>query len=211
MNPHVQRVLVLFEQHRFGEAELEIQHLLGLNPHDATAHAMAGLCLYLQHRDVDAVAHARESLRLAPNMAGYDTVTRVLLNHCESGQAHEPVGYRRQQGWADMITPEPASFMGVAPSRVDFLAPTAEIEAFLERWQQFLETSKPELVSLHGPSRKAGTDRRCAGRAAAVRKPVSLLSQIRPARCDHSGHRQCKSRPSGARVGPSGTYRSRPD
>jgi len=197
MNPHVQHALVLFEQHRFGEATMEIQHLLGENPHDATAHAMAGLCLYLQHRPADAVAHARESLRLAPDMAGYDTVTRVLSNHNPPRQAFQTGGHLRlgSHGLTSMRQQGLASGFNRALAPVHFLAPTAEIQSFLERWRHLLATSNPQLGTLTSSCHHADSEQRCAGRATAARKPLSLLSRIRHVENTRSGFRHSQSRP----------------
>ncbi len=186
MNPHVRRALALFEQQRFGEAEGEILQLLGVNPADSAAHALMGLCVYLQGRRAEAVTHARESLGLSRGTSGYESVTRALLDRSASLQ-NRGVSVGTLQSPGRFAQPRSASSMraafapalGVESSSVDFLAPTAEIESFLERWYHLLEASLPSLGRSNVRYRGVSNPRQSVRNAAVARKPLARSNRIR--------------------------------
>ena len=206
MNPHAQHALVLFEQHRFGEAESQIELLLTANPDDSTAHAMMGLCLYLQHRGADAVTHARQSLALSPDLAGYDRVTRALMDLALSLQA-QPAGCFLYPGLAGGARSSSAPSLSLAQLSVDHVSPPSVIESFLEHWRQLLEASVPGLSGLNPRPQEAASPQRCVCRKATARKPLSLLRQGRFASCNLPALRHGESRSCGRPVERHGAFR----
>lgn len=205
MNPHVRRALALFERQRFAEAESEIQQLLAVNPADSAAHAMMGLCLYLQDRRAEAVTHARESLGLARGMSGYQSVTCALLNRSPSVQAPQSFGRLAHPPSARRMRAALAPALGVDSSSVDFLAPTAEIESFLEGWYQLLEASLPSLGGSNVRYRETPKSRRSVGSATVATKMLSRSRRIPLA------GRSLSARRLGRKVTPRGSsFRLRP-
>ena len=62
-----QRALILQQQGRFAEAEREWRQALGLNPHDARAHAMLAFCLAERKAYAEASHEADAAVGLAPD------------------------------------------------------------------------------------------------------------------------------------------------
>src|SRR5579871_5018208 len=67
MNPNLQRGLLLYQQSRYEMAENELRQALALDPRDAYAHALLGLCL--SHRELfkEATEEAQQAIHLSPD------------------------------------------------------------------------------------------------------------------------------------------------
>ena len=69
MNPAYQRALLLHQQRRFADAERELKEVLGSDPHNASAHAMLGLCLAERKELQQASAEAEAAVGLEPDLS----------------------------------------------------------------------------------------------------------------------------------------------
>jgi tetratricopeptide (TPR) repeat protein len=67
MNPNLERAILLFQQSRYEMAETELAQALGIDPHDAYAHALLGLCLAQRDQFEDATAEVRQAIHLQPD------------------------------------------------------------------------------------------------------------------------------------------------
>ncbi len=67
MNPNVQRGLLLYQQSRHELAESELRQGLAIDPRDAFAHALLGLCLSKREQFKEATDEAQQAIHLAPD------------------------------------------------------------------------------------------------------------------------------------------------
>lgn len=68
MNPHLERGLLLIQQSRYDLAEAELRQSLGLDPHDAYAHALLALCLLHREKFQEATEEASQAIHLSPDL-----------------------------------------------------------------------------------------------------------------------------------------------
>jgi len=68
MNPHLERGLLLIQQSRYDLAEAELRQSLGLDPHDAYAHALLALCLLHREKFQEATEEAGQAIHLSPDL-----------------------------------------------------------------------------------------------------------------------------------------------
>ena len=90
MNVALQRGLLLLQQSRFEQAEAELRQALGVDPHDAHAHALLALCLVERKKFDEATAEARQAVHLSPDFSfAHYAHARVLYerNHYPEAQA----------------------------------------------------------------------------------------------------------------------------
>ena len=88
-----QRALILQQQRRYAEAEREWRQVLGLNPHDARAHAMLALCLAERKDYAQASYEADVSVGLAPDEPFAHYVrAKVLCDRNDHEAAAEAIG-----------------------------------------------------------------------------------------------------------------------
>ena len=68
MNPNLQRAQLLFQQSRYDLAETELRQALSVEPHDAYAHALLGLCLVHREQFEEATEETGQAIHLAPDL-----------------------------------------------------------------------------------------------------------------------------------------------
>jgi Tfp pilus assembly protein PilF len=69
MNVHLQRATLLFEQHRFADAEQALALALGEEPENMLAHGLMALCLLRREAFGEATEHAEQAVAAAPDNA----------------------------------------------------------------------------------------------------------------------------------------------
>jgi tetratricopeptide (TPR) repeat protein len=79
MNSSYERALLLHQQRRYGDAELELKQVLAGDPHNAHAHAMLSLCLAEREDFAQATAEADAAVGLAPDLAFAHYVRSIVF------------------------------------------------------------------------------------------------------------------------------------
>jgi len=69
MSTNLDRGILLFDQSRYKQAEDEFRQAIAVEPRQAYAHAMLGLCLSYQQRYDEAETEVREAIHLEPGLA----------------------------------------------------------------------------------------------------------------------------------------------
>lgn len=123
-NVHVERGRLLLAQSRLKQAQEELQRGLALEPDDATAHMLLTCCLIDLGKHSDALAEARETIRIAPDWdLGHNVMARALD------------GMERLQE-ADAAVEEA---IRLNPADADHFALRASIRAQQSAWRETLD------------------------------------------------------------------------
>jgi len=68
MNVNLERALLLYQQSRYDLAEGELRQVLAVEPDNAHAHAMLGLCLEQREQYTDAIRETEQAIHLSPDL-----------------------------------------------------------------------------------------------------------------------------------------------
>ncbi len=131
MNPHLQRATLLLEQSRYELAEKEIRKALTIEPDDAMAHALLGLCLTRLERFDEGQREVETAVHLAPAEAFVFYVQSIVLSgrnlHKEAKRAVDTA-------------------IGLDPYDPRYFGQLSQIELELRNWKAAEEAANEGLV-----------------------------------------------------------------
>lgn len=130
MNPNLQRALMLYQQARYEQAEKELQQSLALEPQEAYAHSLLGLCLMHREKFAEATEEAEQAIHLEPDMAFAHYALAMILH-----QRHRN----------DEAIPAINEAIRLEPEDADYLAVLAQIQLDERRWPAALEAAERGL------------------------------------------------------------------
>jgi tetratricopeptide (TPR) repeat protein len=130
MGVHLERALVLYEQSRFDLAEHEVRRDLEVEPDNATAHALLGLCLAERGQTREAWWAAQEAVSREPQLSfAHYALASVLQDRERLDEA--------QQAILEAIR--------LDPKNTNYLAQLSSIRCDQGRWQDALDAAEQGL------------------------------------------------------------------
>ena len=130
MNPHLQRASLLLEQSRYDLAEKELRRALSVEPDNAMAHAMLGLCLTKTEKFSEGQNESEQAIHLAPDEPFVFYVHSVVLS---ARNAHKEAKQSIEEA------------IGLDPYDPRYFGQLAQIELELRNWQAAEEAANEGL------------------------------------------------------------------
>src|SRR5262249_14900522 len=130
MGVHLERALVLYEQSRFDLAEQEVRRDLEIEPDNATAHALLGLCLAERGQNREAMWAAQEAVASEPDLSfAHYALASVMQDRERLDEAEQSI----------------LEAIRLDPKNTNYLAQLASIRCDQGRWQDALDVTEQAL------------------------------------------------------------------